>query len=260
MATFICPTTPVDVWFALDPTIPELPLAPAITTNSDAQPANTYSGSVADADFALLSADWSKITREVCDSFTWGLITGAVTSSDDYGTLQTIWDLLPTDSPAIPVEEIPFDAVYPPYREITTQAFPVVLAAEVTRINKVRADLDLDPFELFVRARIDRPLLRDVTAAIEVTATVEQLGGNLVLPLRTRVFIDSTPAPIRVGFETGLIAWRDGAFPPEQDFVAVTRVKATVSASSVTVDAPITVAATVEGPGALGMSFGIEVI
>lgn len=260
MATYTCPTQSVEIWFPLDPTITELPQAPAIVQNPNPQPANTYDGVAADADLEIITADWGSVLGQACDTFSWGLITAAVDESEDYKELLTLWDLLPTDTAPVYAEEIAFDTLYPPYREITTQAFPVFLVAEVTRLDKLKFTLDLAPFTLFVKAAVFRPLLRDVDAVVRTTADVTELAGSLALPIRVRVFVEASAAASRLGMVFGLLAWSGDGPEPEQDVDAPIRVKAEVSTGTTTLDLPIKLVAIVESTDAIGMAFGIEVV
>ncbi len=263
MSTFICPAEPLQTWFPLDPNITELPLAPEVTENPNPVPANTYSEPVTDADFESAELDWLSLSSPTCFTEDWGLCTAEVEEEIDYGSLLTIWDLLPTDSPAVPELEISFDTVYPPYREITTQSFPVVLVAEAIRVDRRRFTLELEAFTVFTRLKLAKPLIGKVVAPIKLVKEISILGGSVLLPVRLVADVTSQPAPLNVGFTTGLYAWLDGTPEPDEfrSIEAVLRLRANYSTNTRTIDAPITLAADVELVGSeIGMDFGFEVI
>ena len=263
MSTFICPAEPLQTWFPLDPNIVELPLAPEVTENPNPVPANTYSESVTDEDFEFVELDWLNLSSPTCFTEDWGLCTAAAEEEIDYGSLLTIWDLLPTDSPAVPELEISFDTVYPPYREITAQSFPVVLVAEAIRVDRRRFTLELEAFTVFTRLKLVKPLIRKVVAPVKLIKEISILGGSLLLPVRLVATVTSEPAPLNLGFVTGFSAWRDGTPEPEEfrSISAVLRLRVNYSNNTRTIDAPITLVASVDlADLELGMDFGFEVI
>jgi hypothetical protein len=262
MSTFTCPAEPLQTWFPLDPNIVELPVAPEVTENPNPVPANTYSEPVTDEDFEFIELDWLSLSSPTCFTEDWGLCTAEVEEEIDYGSLLTIWDLLPTDSPAVPELEISFDIVYPPYREITTQSFPVVLSGEYVRVDKRKFTLDLDAFTVFTRVGVSKPLLRNVFASVRLVNDTATLGGSLALPVRLAVNVTSEPAALRIGFATGFFAWREGTPEPQEFQVidAVLRLKADYSVGSYNLDLPVTLVADVESGDSFGMAFGVEVI
>jgi hypothetical protein len=240
MSTFTCPAEPLQTWFPLDPNIVELPVAPEVTENPNPVPANTYSEPVTDEDFEFIELDWLSLSSPTCFTEDWGLCTAEVEEEIDYGSLLTIWDLLPTDSPAVPELEISFDIVYPPYREITTQSFPVYILAESTRVDKRVFDFDIDPITLTVIAQVVKPTLKYVVAVIKLGKNIQELGGALPSPIRLVAETTSSAAPLRLGYTSGFVAWRSGTpEPPEFPLIdAPVRLIAIVS-RDIFIDAPI---------------------
>lgn len=201
MATYVCPVDPVSVWVPLDPNITELPGAPAKTVNPTPVPANTYPGTFNPDDFLLVEENYGSVLGEDCVLLDWGLLTDAATTSSDYGSLLTIWDLLPTDTPAIPTEEIDSTVLYPSYREYTIQEQVVFTVCEVQSVFVTVVDLDLDPVVVRTYARIYAPLLGDISGVVYAPAVVEEIGGNVYLTATTVCVVD---AMFFVGKEAGM--------------------------------------------------------
>jgi hypothetical protein len=240
MSTFVCPTEPVQPWFPVDPSVPELPVAPEIIDNPEPEPANTYPEQVSDEDFEFITLDYLGLSSPVCFSEDWGFITDTATTDVDYKGILTIWDLLPDDTDAVPEQEVIVDDLYPPYRETIVQIFPVYILAESTRVDKRVFDLDIDPITLTVIAQVVKPTLKYVVAVIKLGKNIQELGGALPLPIRLVAETTSSPAPLRLGYTSGFVAWRSGTpEPPEFPLIdAPVRLIAIVS-RDIFIDAPI---------------------
>ena len=205
MPTYVCPVDPVSVWVPLDPTIGELPEAPTKTVNPSPVPANTYSGTFTSGDFALTEEIYGSVAGQNCVLEDWGLITATPTASVDYGELLTIWDLLPTDAPAVPTEEIAATVLYPSYREYTVQEKVVFAVCEVVPKYKTKADVDIDPITTKAAIQVSRVSRIETFAITTKTAVdVTALGGAVTAITRTKTTVTAefyTTLGMIYGFE-----------------------------------------------------------
>lgn len=205
MATYVCPVDPVSVWVPLDPTITELPEAPTKTVNPSPVPANTYPGTFTPGDFLLTEKTYGSVAGQNCVLEDWGLITATPTASLDYGGLLTIWDLLPTGTPAVPAEEIDTTVIYPPYTEYTILEKVVFAVCEVVPVYKTKVDLDIDPITTKAAIQVSR-VSRIETFAITAKTTVDvtALGGAVTAVTRTKATVTAeyyTALGMIYGFE-----------------------------------------------------------
>lgn len=203
MATFSCPLVPPTVWFPLDPGIAELPDAPPVVVNPSPKPANTYPGTVTDEDFVLNQENYGSLGGVNCYQIDLGLITSAVTSANDYGSLATIWDLLPTDTPAIPAEEVTVAYTYPPYHEYTVQTFSTLAICEVTRVDLVT----LPPLDVVCVTRtlcsVISLEIKTIICVVKTVATVDIIGGSVTCVVKTKLTLTTDSVYTSLGMLYG---------------------------------------------------------
>lgn len=192
------------IWFQVQPGISLLPpVSPSV--NPTPAPVNNLDVDPGFDPNAAVSAtqDYGLITAATTATANWGSVTTAAGYPRyDWGA-EDGWATVPYDLAPVYAEYLTDPALVPAYLEQVTQVFPVLLAAEYTRIDIVEIEVALDAAVINLRAIV--PVFKPpITASLKVEATYNASFSDLYAVIRVESTVEKDPNLV-VGVKYGYV-------------------------------------------------------